>query len=383
MSERELARLIDNLDLNPWHDLRRTRGRVERLRNFLRNSPPIMPPVPPVNPPVTPTTPSTPSAPTQQQLMLLAQANRMPTARFTGFVPLDVPNRHQLMSYDVTRWLCDTETRCQVKGITDDVLKIKEAKMAVAHDVGDAAIVLNTGRMNEVRSYATFKAKCLKFWRSASERDRYHALSDFLSVEFSTSMGVFAGNLERARARVLQDLQDDTSFQQGDAAAWSSGARSTETLVSLDEVINYLSWGVMFKAAPPSYREALRKVEVKYSDDYVDILSKVQSELCKKEKGAHIELSAHASSGKEFTNSNVRRSYQKRETKCFRCERQGHLSKECHAKLRCVFCKKEGHLVSKCYKKQRKSKAVSGGIPSNSHVVDAEGPDPPVGGETH
>ena len=55
-------------------------------------------------------------------------------------------------------------------------------------------------------------------------------------------------------------------------------------LVSLNDVINYFSWGVLFKALPPLFREALRKADVQFEDDFVDILSKVQSELCKKEE---------------------------------------------------------------------------------------------------
>ena len=379
MSAEELARLIDELDLNERYDLRRTRGREERLRQFLSNNRPIM--APPQSPSRSPTPDPSNPTPTQQQMLLFAQTNRLPNARFTGFVPVGVPKREQYMSYDVARWLCDTETRCHVKGITDDVLKIKEAKMAVSQDIGDASIVLNTGRMNEITSFDVFKQKCLKFWRSASERDRYHALSDFLSVEFSTSMGVFAGNLEKARSRVVQDLQDDSTFVQGNAATWAGSSRSLEILVSLDDVVNYFSWGVMFKAIPPSYREALRKVEVAYSDDYVDILSKVQSELCKKEKGTSIELAAHATYKKEFTNSNSRKQYsnKSKQSKCFRCEKLGHFSKDCPTKLKCGLCHKDGHQTSDCYKgKQKKSKGKPGYVRS-SNVVDVVDADLPVG----
>ena len=381
MSARELTRLIDGLDLNDRYYLRRTEDREERLRQFLRDTHPIMtPPNSTVSPQTQPPPTTTPQAPSQQQLMLLAHSNRLPNARFTGFIPVGVPNRIQYMSYDVARWLCDTETRCQVKGITDDVLKIKEAKMAVAQDIGDASIVLNTGRMNEITSFATFKEKCLKFWRSASERDRYHALSDFLSVEFSDSMGVFAGNLERARARVLQDLHDDSSFEKGNAAAWQQGSRSTEVLVSLDEVINYFSWGVLWKAVPPSHREALRKIDVNYDDDYIDILSKVQSELCKKEKGTNVELAAYASQRSEFTNSNTRKSTgsKPKQVKCFRCDTIGHFAKECKLQVKCSFCHKKNHVVSLCWKKQRQSKGRSGNA-SSSNVVDTEDNALPLG----
>ena len=373
MSAEELRALIEALDLNPRYNLRRTEDRLDRLRTFLSSTD-----LDSVGMPATP--PRQPS-PTRQQLFMMAQAERsIPASRFTGYVPEGHPKRDQLMSFDVNRWLCEAETRCTVKGIVDDILKIKEAKLTVASDVGDACIVLNTGRMNEIKKYDEFKAKCLKFWRPASERDRYHALSDFLSVDFDKSMGVLAGNLERARSRILQDLKGDTSFNKGTAADWTSASRGNEILVSLDEVINYFSWGVLFKAVPPSFREALRKVEVKYTDDYMDILSAVQSEMLKTEKTVSIEVSAVADRSvrsKEYTNSAVRKSSSPKSqgsVKCYRCEKIGHIKSECRVKLTCTFCKKEGHISSRCFaakKQNKKAQGASGNAASNSNVVDA------------
>ena len=117
------------------------------------------------------------------------------------------------MSYDVNRWLCDSETRASVKQITDDSLKIREAKLAVHPEYGDACRVLNTGRMNECRDYETFKSKCLKLWRPANESDRYLALSQFLSVTYDKSLGIFASNLESARTGILRDLLEDPDFE--------------------------------------------------------------------------------------------------------------------------------------------------------------------------
>ena len=135
MSARRLSEVIDDIDLDSRYNLRRTEQRVTRLRTWL-SDPSIdlatMPgsPVPPVATPA-PSTSQSPQSNQQQLYNMMAQTARsLPVSRFAGNVPEDVPNRIQLMSYDVTRWLCDAETRCSVKGITDDVLKIKEAKLA-------------------------------------------------------------------------------------------------------------------------------------------------------------------------------------------------------------------------------------------------------------
>ena len=386
MSTNEFQRLVDELDLNTRYDLRRTADRRSRLDSFLRSQHTstfgMAPPHTPTTPP--PPSPPPPQTHTQQQLYMLAQSARsVNMAKFTGFVPEGVPNRIQLMSYDVNRWLCDTETRCHVRNITNDVLMIKEAKSAVSTDFGDASLVLNTGRMNEITVYADFKSKCLKFWRCASERDRYHALSDFLSVEYDRSMGIFAGNLEKARTRILQDLNGDTAFTKGDAAAWAAGTRSSEILVSLDEVVNYFSWGVLFKAAPPSFREALRKVDVKYTDDYIDIISSVQSEMLKSDKGVKLEVAAYASGRvRRYENSSHSSSSRKQFTPnkskgvtCYRCEKSGHISKDCHVSVKCSFCNKSGHLANKCFaakKQNKKSSKVSSSDASNANVVDTD-----------
>ena len=311
--------------------------------------------------------------------MLAHSSRSLIQSKFCGYVPEGVPNRDQMMAYDVNRWLCDAETRAQVKGITDDILLIKEAKLAVSSEHGDASRVLNTGRMNEVTSYREFRDKCLKFWRPASERDRFHALMNFLSVQYNQSLGIFASDLESARMRILQDLNEDTSFSKGNASTWAAGARASETLVSLNDIINYISWGVIFKAAPPTLREALRKVELKFTHDYLDILSSAQSEMIKSEKGVKLEMSTFVN--KHTRNQGKSENVQKKNktqnvARCYRCEKPGHRIKDCVVKLRCSFCKKNGHIASKCFEAKGQSKgknsSKSDNGASNSHHVDVE-----------
>ena len=109
--------------------------------------------------------------------------------KFCGNVPDGTPNKAKLELYTIQRWLQDTATRIAAKGITNSALMIREAKLAVDPDVGDACRVLNTGRMCELENFDIFKEKCLKLWRPPEEKDWFLALVQFLSVKRQDTLG--------------------------------------------------------------------------------------------------------------------------------------------------------------------------------------------------
>ena len=148
------------------------------------------------------------------------------TSRFCGNVPLGTPNRVKLVSYDVNRWLADTNTRIAAKGITDPQLMIREAKLAVNPDVGDATRVLNTGRMCNIQDFNVFKDKCLCLWRPPEEKDRYLALQQFLSVRRTETVGSYINDIEKSRTDIISDLQSDRNFMMGTAQEWLNSDRS-------------------------------------------------------------------------------------------------------------------------------------------------------------
>ena len=163
-----LRHFVDFLDINERYDLRRTPSRQERIINELdlhtvarthnnMSNPNVLT--------ATTSSSATLTTPTTHTTTTHCSSLYNITLRFCGNVPLGTPNRDKLISYDVNRWLADTHTRIAAKGIQDPILKIREAKLAINPDVGDATQVVNTGRMAEMTDFELFKDRCLRLWR--------------------------------------------------------------------------------------------------------------------------------------------------------------------------------------------------------------------------
>ena len=76
----------------------------------------------------------------------------------------------------------------------------------------------------------------------------------------------------------------------GNAQEWLNSGRTTDILVSFDEILNYISWGIIFQDSPPLWDEAFRKIKPKYNSDYIELLSDLETEVTKLEKHTEIEL---------------------------------------------------------------------------------------------
>ena len=121
---------------------------------------------------------------------------------------------------------------------------IREAKLAVNQDVGDATHV-NTGHMCNIQDFNVFRDKYLRHWRPPEEKDRYLALQQFLSVKRTDTVGSYISDIEKSRSDITSDLQSDREFMMGSAEDWVASGRH-DVLVSLEEILNYISWGIIY-----------------------------------------------------------------------------------------------------------------------------------------
>ena len=306
------------------------------------------------------------------------------TSRFCGNVPLGTPNRDKLVSHDVNMWLADTLTRIAAKGITDPRLMIREAKLAVSPDVGDATRILNTGRMCNIQHFQVFKDKCLRLRRPPEEKHRYLALQQFLSVKRPDTVGSYISDIEKSRSDIISDMQSDGELMMGSAEDWVASGRH-DVLVSLEEILNYISWGIIYQDSAPLWREAFRKIEPKFDSDYIELMSDLEIEVNRLEKSPKIELSAFTDRqdngvgvvNRQTDNAQGRqdRTHGGARQKTYRGS-QGHKSQyrghsqstssgqpkrvECHA------CGKLGHIAKFC-RNTGNTQQRSGGHPRNTH----------------
>ena len=75
---------------------------------------------------------------------------------------------------------------------------------------------------------------------------RYQALQQFLSVKRTDTVGSYISDIEKSRSDIISDLQSDREFIMGSAEDWVASGRH-DILVSLEEILNYISWGIIYQ----------------------------------------------------------------------------------------------------------------------------------------
>ena len=297
-------------------------------------------------------------------------------------------------NYTVQRWLTDTENRIASKNITHDVDKIREARLAVHTEIGDAAAVINSVEMLEVTNWELFKKKCTLLWRTQSEQDSYLAIAHLLNVPYYVNSGETISDLSKACDNVKKDIIAKGKMKIAVANDWTS--RPEEMLVSLREIFLHVNVGIIFNTLPPELKKTFRKVKWEYNDGLVEVMSKFSEQIAKSRSSVSQAVSKpevacvtlptspnkHTGAIKKYNSGNqtkgeTRDKFNKNSklasVRCFKCQKLGHFSRDCSASaIVCGFCFKSNHTESKCRQKasilERKRELAS--KPCNMTSVD-------------
>ena len=276
-------------------------------------------------------------------------------------------------NYTAQRWLTDTENRIASKSIQHDVDKIREARLAVHTEIGDAAAVINSVEMLDVKNWELFKKKCTLLWRTQSEQDSYLAIAHLLNVPYYVNSGDTISDLSKACDNVKKDILAKGKMKVAAAKDWSD--RPEELLVSFREVFLHFNVGIIFNTLPPELKKTFRKVKWEYDDGLVEIMSKFAEQIAKsktsvskainKTELACVALPASPSKqsctmkqsytgnqGKAEARNKFNKNSKLGSIRCFKCQKIGHIARNCSETASvCGFCFKPNHIESKCRQK--------------------------------
>ena len=177
----------------------------------------------------------------------------------------------------------------------------------------------------------------------------------FLSIKRRETIGTYIAEIEKSRSDIISDLQADNEFMKDTAQEWLATGRK-ETVVSLDEILNYISW-----------REAFRKIKPNYDSDYIELISDIETEVIKLEKSPKVELSGFTDrqedrvlvTGRQTDNQQARsdRQYGGARQKTYRGfqgqkhQYQGNSQSRTtgqNDRVKCYSCGKFGHIAKFC-----------------------------------
>ena len=141
--------------------------------------------------------------------------------KFCGNIAASVPDRTQLASYDVDQWLKDADNRIGSRNITDERLRIAEAKLSSHPTIGDAHVVLNRGSIGTLTNYEEFKRQCRLIWQPKAKSDRFFALAQFADLPYQDGLADFMARLDESKETILKDIRGFDEFKVGPAADWT------------------------------------------------------------------------------------------------------------------------------------------------------------------
>ena len=328
--------------------------------------------------------------------------------RFVGHIadPND-PDKDRLESYTVYQFLADLDSRIQSKDIKTDLAKIKEAKLLVDKEKGDAKEVLLSPIFAEITTYDRFKTKCKEIWQPKEFKDKYYNLTQLRTLAEKGSEYTYMSEMRKAVDNVVNDVIANDNITKHAGAP-------RDQLVDVRELVSYISFGTIYANKNDDYKAAFRKIQLDPKEDHFTLLNRLKEKISETKIRKEPEITAvmHAkpapsnkgnerqtttagnptgkvssstpqqrfsnqgrnSSGQyrgnnrgRYNNNNYgRTNYRGRgyesnnsgnRIKCAKCGRANHSTNQC---ISCDYCSRIGHFARECRIKQRDRNQTQG-----------------------
>ena len=155
-----------------------------------------------------------------------------------------------------------------IRKITENILSV---------NFENVSCELNAGCLCGIEGYKTARIKCLLFWHFVSIYILL-AYTQFVLVSYDASVGLFTGNLGKARLGLMQDLSEDNNFSRGNIVDLGLRNRTDIIVLSLCVVLIRSGWGMVLNAAFLSCKETLR-LEFIFLKECFNVLGQVRIEV--------------------------------------------------------------------------------------------------------
>ena len=198
--------------------------------------------------------------------------------KFAGNVSRDDPDYDNLTVYDVEQFLVDLDTRIQTLGIQTDEAKIQEAQLLVNREKGDARWILVDHVFKKIKNYQEFKDKCREIYEPKEATDKFYNLNRLRTVKPRLNGHVYSMELAAAVANVVRDIDRNLSI---------SKMKDPEgnTMVNLEQTINYIAYGTLHDYSKKEYQDAMRKIDLNPKEDLHRTYTRITEELRKSNQG--------------------------------------------------------------------------------------------------
>lgn len=248
-----------------------------------------------------------------------------------------------------TEWIGQLETYFITEGISNETLKISEAKRFIDPENGDARNIITLPHIKELVNWADFKNAMLELYRGKGEEDPHQALLNLIECPW----------------KINDNLLSYVTKLEALASKYELSHLANCNRVVPKEFARSIIWSKIYKRMPEVKREIIMKKVDTRRDVTKQLLELLKDELIKSPPSTVQTIEDDKDKEPRFdkfrNERNIPRSQKQKnseetekfrrpikEPRCYNCRQQGHIAKRCPETQRCYNCRNHGHLARDC-----------------------------------